>query len=177
MCAFLQSEVVNDFFSLSLHHKEATTNIEMQVYSSFFSTAALPNTYKILKTHLPTIHLSSCVNEKNLPFSQEVRHTEIGHLFEHILLEYVYQKKEALGQKNILVQGETSWNWLQKPRGFFTIVVNVGVEEMDILQQALSPTIQLLQFIFASHMQESFCLKQSPALFQTQMQAPFKTKN
>ena len=156
------SEVSNNFFSLHVSPHAHNSLIYMQVISPIVNTSQLRNTYKILQTKLPTIHSSLCFNDQNLPFFKEVRHTEIGHLFEHILLEYIYQIKTTKGNKNISVKGETSWNWYKNPTGFFQIRINIGSSEKEILFQALSPSIELLLFIFLSHQDYQVGVKSHP---------------
>lgn len=151
MDSVLMPEFIGDFFSLQFLSKFSSTQITMQVTPSVVNTVSLPHTYKILSQRLPSIHTSLCFNDKKLPFAKEVRRTEVGHLFEHILLENIYRYKVSLGHTHVSVRGETSWNWNKYPIGFFLIMINIGNAEKDILSQALVPSIQLLQFIFAFH--------------------------
>ncbi|KKR25220.1 MAG: hypothetical protein UT56_C0002G0034 [Candidatus Levybacteria bacterium GW2011_GWB1_39_7] len=63
----------------------------MECQDPIIETDQLPKTFEILNKMLPSIFKSKCYNDKNLPFFIEVRSTEIGHLFEHIMLEYICQ--------------------------------------------------------------------------------------
>jgi hypothetical protein len=156
-------EISNDFFSLHTRHNIHNSFIHMQMLSPILNTTNLPFTTKILENYLPSIHSSLCFNDQKLPFSQEVMHTEIGHLFEHILLEYIYQIKITLGHKNISVKGETSWNWYKNPTGFFLIRINIGSSEKEIFLKALPPSITLLHFIFTMHVENQVGVK-SPSI-------------
>ncbi|MDE2026153.1 MAG: hypothetical protein KGJ07_06670 [Patescibacteria group bacterium] len=157
-------EFIGDFFSLHIHQTKNHTQIDMQVLPNLINTASLPNTYNILSSRLPSVNTSLCFNDKKLPFAKEVKRTETGHLFEHILLEHIYQRKVACGHKDVCVKGETSWNWHKFPTGFFSITINIGRKERDILEQALIPSIQLLQFIFAFHSKNHAGVKSVPIL-------------
>ncbi len=157
------SKISTNFFSLFIRPLTNQTIIDMQVLSPILNTSLLPNTYTILQDHLPSIHTSMCFNDKNLPFSKEVRKTEIGHLFEHMLLEYIYQIKISRGYTNVSVKGETQWDWYKTPMGFFTIYLNLGSDEQYIFFTALTPAIQLLQFIFQDHQKNHVGVKSIPS--------------
>src|SRR5258706_8550465 len=103
-------------YSLQVKQKETHVYIKMQMLSSIISTSQLPDTKDILTTLLPGIHSSKCYNDQKLPFAKEVQNTEIGHLFEHILLEYIFLIKKNQTERNIVIKGETSWNWITDPK-------------------------------------------------------------
>lgn len=113
----------NKYYSLQIEQKSDFLYINMQIIAPIINTISLPSTYKLLCQMLPSIHLSRCFNNAHLPFYLEVKKTEIGHLFEHILLEYLYQIQSNAKTKNIVVIGETTWDWNIDPQGLFHIVV------------------------------------------------------
>jgi len=122
----------------------------MLMRQSSVNTSDFPHTYRTLKTFLPSVLTTECFNDENLPFSQEVKSTEIGHLFEHILLEYMCQLKIAKGHKSAVFAGKTRWNWERDPRGTFHIRVNCTLKDVDIFPTALNKTIALMKIILNS---------------------------
>src|SRR5258706_436221 len=89
-----------ELFSLFVQKKKHTTRILMKLNTPIVNTRELPETYQLLETDLPSILRSQCFNELHLPFASEVKSTEIGHLFEHILLEYLCISKLEQGISN-----------------------------------------------------------------------------
>lgn len=136
-----------DYFTIALRHGKLRTHIAMQLSTSIINTVDLPGTYRALKKFLPSILKSKCFNDDNVPFAEEVKHTEIGHLFEHILLEYLCQHKLAKGVNDVVFSGTTKWNWYLDPRGTFHITVSAGLRNLDIFPIALEKSVQLLQII------------------------------
>lgn len=141
------SKHLNTFFSLNIKKSLHNTLITMNLFIPVMNTAHIPHTYALLKKMLPTILMSKCFNEENLPFSQEVKKTEIGHLFEHILLEYLCELKLAKGYSEAVYAGRTNWNWKVDPYGTFHIIIDAGSEDTDILPEALERSINLLKII------------------------------
>ena len=105
--------------------------------------------------------LTQCFNDDGLPFRMEVKHTEIGHLFEHILLEYLCQGKIAKGAQRASYSGNTKWNWIKEPRGTFHIRLSCGMKDADILPAAMDKTISLMKVILAYHQTPLFMTKQN----------------
>lgn len=149
---------VESLFSLSILQRTHSTRITMQSYHKHINTGYIPFVDELLKKHLPTVLLTQCDNDENLPFAQEVKHTEIGHLFEHILLEYLAQLKIQKGAQSAVFSGRTSWNWLRDPKGKFHIRLTCGMKDADILPFALEKTINLMKIIMGV---------EQPALFST----------
>lgn len=141
---------VEDLFSLSIWFGLRRTKIIMVVLGTIVNTHKIPSTYPLLNQYLPQIFLSKCFNDAKLPFKDEVRHTEIGHLFEHILLEYLCVYKFTKGYSDVVFSGETSWNWRREPYGLFHINVNSGYEDLDIFPKAFEKTIVLMSQIMGS---------------------------
>ncbi|HSW48137.1 MAG TPA: hypothetical protein VLG67_03565 [Candidatus Saccharimonadales bacterium] len=140
----------NNLFLLDVSQEEKTTKIRMEMLISCVCTSELPMTYSILKKQLPSIMRSKCFNENNYKFSKEVKNTEIGHLFEHIILEYLSNLKSLEGVKNPIYNGLTSWNWTKDPRGVFHIEIDSGLDDESALSLALHKSNQLLYAILES---------------------------
>lgn len=140
----------NIYFSLKVVHRERELKIKMDMLTPIFDTRAIPQTYEILKKELPSIMHSKCFNENNFAFAKEVRNTEIGHLFEHILLEYICERKRMMGVKNPIHNGLTSWNWQKEAQGRFHISLDVWKTEEDIVKIAVVKTSDLLTKILMS---------------------------
>jgi hypothetical protein len=143
------SNYINSFFTLDVKATPKHTSITMHLKYPVVNTAKIPATYTVLKKMLPTILISQCYNEGNLPFYKEVRETEIGHLFEHIILEYLCEGKLANGCNEAAYAGKTNWDWLHDPYGTFHIVISSGEEDIDIFPHALEKSISLLKYILA----------------------------
>jgi len=139
-----------NLFSLRVIHKADHTQLVMKAFTKQVTTKGIPLTYDILKKELPSVLSSRCFNDQKLPFSEEVRATEIGHLFEHVLLQYLCQEKIAYGYTEATYNGLTKWNWLRDPYGTFMITIDSGYEDLAIFPFALQKTILLLQQILQS---------------------------
>lgn len=138
---------VESLFSLHLTQKISSTRIILQSLNEYVNTKHITSIDGLLKEHLPTVLLTTCYNDDNLPFSIEVRNTEIGHLFEHILLEYLCQLKIAKGANRAVFHGRTRWNWEKDPWGKFYIRLNCGRKDADILPLALQKTVELMKLL------------------------------
>lgn len=141
------SYAVDDLFSLLVEHHVQNTRITMKLFTPTVNTRDIPWTYPFLKKHLPSILNAKCFNEENLPFSIEVRKTEIGHLFEHILLEHLCQEKLLKGYNRAMFSGNTKWNWKRDPWGMFHIYINMHASDIDIFPPALEKSMALLTMI------------------------------
>lgn len=148
-CSFYR---VDNLFSLKIKYHKQATRIKMALYIPTVSTRHIPQTIDILKSYVPTVLDSLCFNDEKLPFSLEVKSTEIGHLFEHVLLEYLCYFKLLTGYTDAEYSGVTSWNWQRDPYGVFHITINTGWEDAEILSQALSQSILLLQHVLSHAM-------------------------
>lgn len=137
----------SDLFSLQIKQIATHTNITMYLQTPTVTTSEISQTYTILQSILPSILKSTCFNDANLPFSKEVLQTEIGHLFEHILLEYLCEVKVTNGYKNPIHNGVTQWDWIRDKEGTFHIQIDAGTEDRHIFFQALSHSISLLEEI------------------------------
>lgn len=140
----------SSLFQLTLYKSGKTSSITMQMNIPVFNTLAIPQTRGLLNQHLPTIYEHKCFNDQKLPFSKEVLRTEIGHLFEHVLIEYLYQLSISSGNLKITLSGETSWDWTKQSKGIFNITINHPNFTSDQLRMALSQAITLTEQILKS---------------------------
>lgn len=138
-------------FSSHVLHTKTKTYITMQVFTKDVHTGNMKHTLSLLKEMLPTILQSTCFNEGNIPFKVEVMRTELGHLFEHILLEYLCQLKLSQGFEEAAFSGTTDWNWNKYPRGTFHITISAGTRERDIFLDAFQKSSSLFEFIIKKH--------------------------
>jgi|GEM_PF-2051916 len=136
--------IESPYFSLNLKLNKSSSYIQMRLYGTTVNTKNMPSTYMILKNSLPSILRSTCFNNANKPFSIEVKETEVGHLFEHMLLEFLCELKLAKGFRNASFKGKTCWDWYKDVRGVFHITTSCGVEDSDILLEAIQRSNKLL---------------------------------
>lgn len=148
--AVVSQKIASDYYSLLVNHFPQETKITMSLSITQVNTIDFPKTIAILQKLLPGVLSSVCFNELSLPFHEEARKTEIGHLFEHILLEYLCLEKSMLGIESEY-NGVTSWNWKTDPYGTFHIVVDAGIQDKQYLQSAINKAITLMTFIITSH--------------------------
>src|SRR5437868_6032179 len=93
----VQKYFVENLFSLAITQKRTRTKITMDLLYNQISTKEIPTITDLLQKNLPSVLLTTCYNDLGLPFDIEVQNTEIGHLFEHIILEYLCQHKIKKG--------------------------------------------------------------------------------
>jgi hypothetical protein len=137
-------------YQLEITQQKHKTLLSMQLFGQIVNTTQIPKTYDFLHKFLPAILRAQCFNDDKLPFKKEVCHTEIGHLFEHILLEYLCIEKLALGFNRASYQGVTHWNWKKDPRGTFHIIIDSGSGDAAFFPKALQKTMQLMELILDS---------------------------
>jgi hypothetical protein len=146
---------VDDLFSLMIQHQINSTQIIMKLFTPTVNTKDIPWTFPLLQKNLPAVLQSMCFNEEKLPFAIEVRRTEIGHLFEHILLEYLCEEKLLKGCNEAMFSGRTKWNWERDPWGMFHITIKMPLSDTDIFSPALEKSIRLLKTIIRNEPQIS----------------------
>ena len=145
----VQKYFVDNLFSLAIIQKQTKTKIIMDLLYNQINTKEIPFIEDLLKENLPSVLAATCYNDLDLPFDEEVRNTEIGHLFEHILLEYLCQNRLAKGAKRATFSGRTKWNWTRDPFGRFHIHLTCGKKDADILPVALEQTVSLMKVLLA----------------------------
>jgi hypothetical protein len=114
------------------------------------NTKYFPQTVSILSRQLPSILRCTCFNPENLPFSEELRHTEIGHLLEHIILEYLCEEKICHGSQSATFRGETTW-FKTEPSNF-EITIDKEAGDNIYLIKALSRSLSLFNEILQSNL-------------------------
>lgn len=139
------------FFNYLISQRPDHAEITIQFHTPFYTTQALPSTVAILETLLPRIFKHKCFNNHNRSFRKEVEQTELGHLFEHILLEFLCRYKFHEGDTNINLKGLTEWNWEQDPKGIFYISLNSKIEDAYLLTQAIDKTSQIVETIIMTN--------------------------
>lgn len=143
------SPTTNQLFSLRLLSREKKSYIYMQLFTNQITTRYIKNVTSILQEYVPSIFASICYNDRNLPFGKEMKNTEIGHLYEHILLEFVAQLHHIYRGDQSDFCGTTSWNWQKTPRGTFKIEINVGKRDKEIMQKAMLMTNNVMDIVLA----------------------------
>ncbi|MGI5841325.1 MAG: hypothetical protein ACOX6N_03860 [Patescibacteria group bacterium] len=137
-------------YRINIIHRDKETEVVLEINKGSLSTSSLPQTYGILQKELPHIFASQCFNKEDLPFRKEVLNTETGHLFEHILLEYLSAEKLKSGFRIATYSGETCWDWKKELRGTFHIKVSAGRQEKDLFYRALTSSLSLFKKIMWS---------------------------
>lgn len=138
-------------FEISGTFSDNNLNFLMKVpQDGHVTTATLPTTGQILGRNLPSIFTCKCFNDANKEFSQECQNTELGHLFEHIMLEYLCMEKIQEGSKDAVYEGVTKWNWEEDPIGTFYINIKIDERELDIIEKAFKRAIWLLNKILVN---------------------------
>jgi hypothetical protein len=134
-------------FSFTLQQTATKSKFQMQFPASCTTTRVLPHTYKFLKKNIPSILKCECYNDDSLPFYKEVKHTEMAHLFEHILLDQLCQEKSA--EVDAEYSGQTEWDWNIHPVGSFKVIVGCTKCEEKYLAIALNKTIRLMELLIS----------------------------
>ena len=154
----VQKYFVENLFSLAIIQKQTRTKIIMDLLYNQVNTEEIPFIIDLLKENLPGVLATTCYNDMDLPFDEEVSHTEIGHLFEHILLEYLCQHKIKKGARRATYAGRTTWNWVRDPFGRFHIHLSCGKKDADILPLAIEQTVSLMKLILGYNQKPLFLL-------------------
>lgn len=147
----IQLKERSTLFDFVLTQRPDHTEITIQFFTTYYTTHEIPGTIAVLETLLPRIFRHKCFNSGKLAFKKEAANTELGHLFEHILLEFLCINKFKEGQIDFNLKGLTEWNWLQDPRGIFYISLNTRREDIFVLQQALLQTQNLMEIILMAN--------------------------
>lgn len=127
----------------------------MRLFTPKVTTSRMPQVYEILNNILPNIFTSNCYNDDSLPFAREVLRTEIGHLFEHMVLEYLCHYKLEGGVRHAMYSGITRWNWTKEARGIFHITLSATAKDIGVLGKALDKSIALLHSILEQDIQSN----------------------
>src|SRR5258708_13870921 len=109
------------------------------------TTATLPMTEAVLAKHLPSIFLCQCFNEENKNFRNECKNTELGHLFEHIMLEHLCMEKLDHGHDDATFEGKTSW--MTDSKSVFYIELDADLKDVEIIKKAFKKSVHLFRKI------------------------------
>jgi len=134
-------------YTMFVTQKKKVAKLSMRFNTRHFTTKYFPHAVKLLKQLAPKVLHTTCFNEDNLPFCEEVKSTELGHLYEHILLEVLVRLKTVRFRQNATYQGVTSWNWYKDEPGTFQIEVDIGESEKFLLFQAILETNRIVDLI------------------------------
>lgn len=151
-----------NLYTLSVLPSTRQTTIVMKLLIPQVNTRDFPHTTEQLKVALPSIFRSMCYNDERLTFEQEVKQTEVGHLFEHILLEYLCLLKLERGFISATYEGVTNWNWVRDPRGTFHITIKATKKDYALFSDALQKTITLMNTILVQNI--SYALSTEPQI-------------
>jgi len=141
---------LHPLYTLDVSLGKRSAQLTMRIFSTELTTKRMTRVTTLLKKHLPSIFFSTCYNDGNLPFLEEVKQTELGHLYEHILLEYISLAKSQQGALEGDYYGETSWDWNEESPGTFHITINVGTNDASILGQAIESSNALFNQLLES---------------------------
>lgn len=125
------------------------TILEMTVKNGFLKTGQFPMTRSLLLTRIPEVLETQCFNDEHLAFYDEVVDTEIAHLFEHLVLEYICQLKIMAGYQSADHCGRTYWN-TQSNNGYFRVKIDACFRDRDFVEAAVARSVQIIEEIFAS---------------------------
>lgn len=137
-------------FKYDLKHDTRKTLIKIKFLTGFFSTKYFPLTLNYLKENYPQVLNTLCFNYQSQPFTKEVTNTELGHLFEHLLIAKIYDLKVQGGERNFVVQGRTRWDWEKGERGDFDIVIVWDNKCMEVFNKAITETVILMEKIIST---------------------------
>lgn len=119
------------------------------------STKSFPQTLEIVKRIIPGVLETECFNDHNFLFVEEIKNTEIGHLFEHIVI-YLLKENGIKNQQNnqvdeVVYEGRTYWNWKKNPRGKFFIEINGPQIETEIFLNIVKQANFVIESILESN--------------------------
>ena len=110
-------------------HTRITMRFRHHLYSS-----QVPNLATALLTMLPSLRKHLCSNRSGLRFEEELTDTELGHVFEHVILA-------ILARRGVCTGGHTTWNWQRDPIGTYHVTIGTGkkllVKEGLLIAQAI----------------------------------------
>lgn len=135
----------SSIFQLKYTFQDNTMALHMQMLLPHVSTGSIPNNVEFLAKNCPGVLKTQCFNEQNLPFFIEVKNTELGHLFEHLLLHQLCSKKISKGHNQAEFKGVTQWDWEKEPYGSFRITINLSREDLKFFTKSLRATITVFE--------------------------------
>ncbi|OGM14978.1 hypothetical protein A3A76_05505 [Candidatus Woesebacteria bacterium RIFCSPLOWO2_01_FULL_39_23] len=134
-------------FSVKIDQQKDKVFLLQQITNPAIHTDILSGTIPVLLKKIPTIFGNFCCNNAQLSFKNEVKNTEVGHLFEHLILENL--KLETLKKENNADYiGETTWNWNLEKIGTYNITIFSPTKNKDIFYKACMKSIAILEEIY-----------------------------
>ncbi len=146
----------SDYFETKGFWENNIIHLNLKAPKKYIYTKSVPTIGEQLEKFLPGIFTSQCFNKNNFTingknnfhFKKECENTELGHLFEHVLLEYLCLEKISKGEKTYSFRGLTTWNWRIEEKGKFNIKIEfLYSNEKDILKSAFIRSLHLFEEI------------------------------
>lgn len=134
---------LNSRFSLIVEPGFPQTNITFYSHTAAVRTGCIPNICDLLRKNLPGVLKTQCHNNEGWGFNKEVADTEIGHLFEHILIQNISELRQKYFMPDGKISGVTEWDWTLEPRGTFNIKIKSNSPYLDILNEAIENSMDL----------------------------------
>ncbi len=132
-------------FTLSVRTGKKETKLILKMQGDIVRTGNIPSTAAFLQRNFPEVLCTTCFNEAHISFRKEVRDTEIGHLFEHIVLAALCKE-----ETHTTYNGWTEWDWKKEARGTFHISLSVGKDKQEKLKSALRFATNLTSRLLAT---------------------------
>ena len=136
------------FYSLLLSYSDSHFIVKGRLLNGLSKTTQIPQTSQLLEQYLPQIFSCSCFNDANIPFSQELQQTELGHLLEHILLEFLCKEKLSHGATSAVFDGVTKW-YVDTPQEF-EIFISKDKYDLPLFAQALKRSLFVFDKIIST---------------------------
>jgi hypothetical protein len=146
-----QYQYSSDCFSYAGKKTGYGWDFHCKVDGTTVNTREFPRTLSILKEMIPGVLQTQCFNEHNDPFILEVTKTEIGHLFEHVLLYLLLQEQMKKGLDKIVYEGKTSWNWRKNPRGDFWVRIWGPKIAASKFQKLIDQATSIIEIVMSSN--------------------------
>lgn len=160
-------------FELKYSFENDTMTLYLQILLPHVSTSAVPHAIKFLTQHSPGVLRTKCFNDAGLPFFIEAKNTELGHLFEHLLLDQLCYKKISNGHESAEFRGITQWDWENEPYGSFRITIHLPSEDLSFFAKSLQSTITIFEKFIESIPTKNTAYVFSPSTSHfTKMQTP-----
>lgn len=136
-------------FSFSTCTRKHEVLFFLQLHTKHHHTDAFPDIIDFLLKEAPATLQSKCYNPDHHSFPEEVRRTEIGHLFEHIFLTFLCEEELLAGAQKATHRATTEWNWRKHPRGSFTITLHTPTTK-PILEKAAVRSSEVLRRLYST---------------------------
>lgn len=132
-------------YTLAVTRSKSHVVLHGSLHNTPLYTQAIPHLSMVLQQYIPQIFSAMCFNEKNLPFDKELLNTEVSHLLEHILLEFLCEEKLSSGETQASYDGVTRW-YKDTPENFEILITNNDVRDM-FFQNALKKSLVVFDML------------------------------